>query len=222
MRGPSGSCCLQEFKSDGNLRFRRLKNCHGVIQVLVRFICGLAVGAAGKWAACAVFCLPKQSGFNGWPTAAIARLAAPSPLRRRMSKNTTTTDPIRSDIMRAVKSAETTPVMIVRRLVHAMGYRYRLHRRDLPGKPDLVFGPRHNAIFANDCFWHGHDCVRGAREPKANAQYWRPQIARNVERDATNEIALKAAGSSGLTDWEYQTKTRDRAELELRLREFLD
>jgi DNA mismatch endonuclease (patch repair protein) len=86
--------------------------------------------------------------------------------------------------------------MIVRRLVHAMGYRYRLHRKDLPGKPDLVFGPRRKAIFVNGCFWHGHHCVRGARQPKANAEYWRAKIARNVERDAANEIALKAAGWS--------------------------
>ncbi len=139
-----------------------------------------------------------------------------------MSKKTTTTDPVRSDIMRAVKSADTKPEMIVRRLVYAMGYRYRLHRKDLPGKPDLVFGPRRKAIFVNGCFWHGHDCVRGAREPKANAEYWRAKIARNVERDTANKIALKAAGWSVLTVWECQTKARDRADLEHKLHGFLD
>lgn len=139
-----------------------------------------------------------------------------------MSKKTTPTDPVRSNIMRAVKSADTKPEMIVRRLVHAMGYRYRLHRKDLPGKPDLVFGPRRKAIFVNGCFWHGHDCVRGARQPKANAVYWRAKIARNIERDTANELALNAAGWSILTVWECQTKAQDRADLELRLREFLD
>lgn len=71
----------------------------------------------------------------------------------------------RSRIMRAVKGKNTTPELIVRRMVHAMGYRYRLHRKDLPGKPDLVFSKPHKVIFVHGCFWHGHDCTRGARMP---------------------------------------------------------
>lgn len=130
-------------------------------------------------------------------------------------------DPVRSEIMRAVKSKDTTPEMIVRGLVHALGYRYRLHRKDLPGTPDLVFGPRRKAIFVNGCFWHGHDCARGARQPKANAEYWRIKIARNVERDAAIETALSAARWNILTVWECQTKAGARSELERRLREFL-
>ena len=124
--------------------------------------------------------------------------------------------------MRAVKSTDTRPEMIVRRLVHAMGYRYRLHRKDLPGKPDLVFGPRRKAIFVNGCFWHRHECIRGARQPKTNAEYWRAKIARNTERDITNEIALQTAGWSVLKVRECQTKAADRANLERMLREFLD
>jgi len=101
----------------------------------------------------------------------------------------------RSDIMRAVKSKDTTPEMVVRRLIHGIGYRYRLHGKELPGKPDLVFAGRRKVIFVDGCFWHGHDCKRGARQPKANGDYWKPKIARNVQRDADNLVAL--AGAAG-------------------------
>jgi len=80
--------------------------------------------------------------------------------------------------MRAVKSKDTTPEMVVRRLVHLLGYRFRLRRTDLPGKPQLIFGPGRKAIFINGSFRHGHDCTRRARQPKASAEYWRSKIAR--------------------------------------------
>jgi DNA mismatch endonuclease (patch repair protein) len=92
----------------------------------------------------------------------------------------------RSRVMRAVKGKDTKPEMIVRRMAHALGYRYRLHRTDLPGSPDLVFAGRQKVIFVHGCFWHGHDCARGSRQPKTNAEYWRAKIARNVTRDAAN------------------------------------
>ncbi|MDB5586885.1 MAG: hypothetical protein JWP26_1855 [Devosia sp.] len=131
-------------------------------------------------------------------------------------------DPFRSDIMRAVKSKDTTPEMVVRRLIHGMGYRYRLHGKDLPGKPDLVFAGRRKVIFVNGCFWHGHNCKRGARQPKANGDYWKAKIARNVHRDAGNIVALVRAGWRVVTIWECETKVADRPALAAKLREFLD
>lgn len=126
----------------------------------------------------------------------------------------------RSRIMRAVKSRDTKPEMIVRRMVHAMGKRYRLHRADLPGKPDLVFPKSHKIIFVHGCFWHGHDCKRGAREPKENAEYWRAKISRNKERDVKSQEALRSMGWDVLLVWECQIK--DHEALSGRLKEFLE
>jgi DNA mismatch endonuclease (patch repair protein) len=126
----------------------------------------------------------------------------------------------RSRIMRAVKSRDTGAELIVRRLAHSRGYRYRLHRSDLPGKPDLAFSGRRKAVFVHGCFWHGHDCVRGARVPKSNRPYWTAKIARNVARDARNQRQLSALGWSVLTVWECELK--DRESLAVRLCSFLD
>lgn len=112
----------------------------------------------------------------------------------------------RSAIMRAVKSRDTAPEMIVRRCAHGLGYRYSLARRDLPGKPDLAFVSRKKAIFVHGCFWHGHDCKRGARAPAANAAYWSAKIARNAARDASSLRALKALGWKALVVWECELK----------------
>jgi len=106
--------------------------------------------------------------------------------------------------MRAVKARNTSPEMAVRRVLHAAGYRYRLHRRDLPGKPDIVFPSRRKAIFVHGCFWHGHDCRRGARAPKTNADYWRAKIARNVERDRVTAAAFDSIGWQRLVIWECE------------------
>lgn len=125
----------------------------------------------------------------------------------------------RSRVMRAVKGKNTKPELIVRRLTHALGYRYRLHRKDLPGSPDLVFVSRKKVIFVHGCFWHGHDCKRGSRQPKTNAGYWRDKIARNVARDASNQQALDAQGWQALVLWECDLK--DREALAERLRDFL-
>ncbi len=124
----------------------------------------------------------------------------------------------RSDTMRAVKGRDTTPEMIVRRIVHAMGKRYRLHRADLPGKPDLTFPRLRKIIFVNGCFWHGHDCKRGDRQPKENADYWAKKISRNKERDAQTLEALKSLGWDVLIIWECQFK--DRSALGGRLEHF--
>lgn len=114
----------------------------------------------------------------------------------------TTPDEVRSRTMRAVRSKDTRPELIVRRLAHAMGYRFRLHRKDLPGSPDLVFPSRRSAIFVHGCFWHGHDCARGARRPKTNTEYWRQKVARNRTRDARVTMELEALGWRVITLWE--------------------
>lgn len=117
-----------------------------------------------------------------------------------------TTDHARSAVMRAVKSRDTKPEMTVRRAAHALGYRFRLHRKDLPGSPDLVFPSRKTAVFVHGCFWHGHDCARGARMPKTNADYWRAKIGRNVARDARARGELESLGWRTLTIWECELK----------------
>ena len=91
--------------------------------------------------------------------------------------------------MRAVKAKNTKPEMVVRRLVHGMGYRYRLHRKDLPGKPDLTFAQRRKVIFVHGCFWHQHSAAgcRGARMPLTRSEYWRPKLERNGERRRTGD-----------------------------------
>jgi len=114
---------------------------------------------------------------------------------------------MRSAVMRAVKSADTGPERRVRALVRELGFarRYRLNRVDLPGKPDLAFAALGKVVFVHGCFWHGHDCKRGARQPKHNAQYWITKIARNRQRDAAARATLIAEGWSVLTVWECQT-----------------
>ena len=110
----------------------------------------------------------------------------------------------RSDIMRAVRSTNTTPELRVRKLVHSMGCRYRLHRRDLPGTPDLVFPSRRTVLFVHGCFWHGHTCKRGARVPKSNIDYWLSKVARNKARDQANIEKLTNNGWKVITVWECE------------------
>ncbi len=116
----------------------------------------------------------------------------------------------RSRTMRAVKGKDTGTEMTVRRIVHRMGFRYRLHRKDLPGKPDLVFGARRKVIFVHGCFWHGHTCKRGDRTPRENRRYWTKKIARNKERDQEHVSALNAKGWRVLVIWECETKDTER------------
>jgi DNA mismatch endonuclease, patch repair protein len=112
----------------------------------------------------------------------------------------------RSSVMRAVKSSNTTPELAVRRAAHALGARFRLGRSDLPGKPDLVFSARRTALFVHGCFWHGHDCPRGARMPATNRAYWQAKIARNMARDTANKAALKKLGWKHAVVWECDTR----------------
>ena len=122
--------------------------------------------------------------------------------------------------MQAVKSKDTSPELRVRRLVHACGYRYRLHRKDLPGCPDLVFSRQKTVIFIHGCFWHGHSCRRGARIPKTNTEYWIQKVARNRARGTKAQEQLEAFGWRVLTLWECELK--DEAVVVERVRTFLD
>lgn len=122
--------------------------------------------------------------------------------------------------MRGNKSKDTKPEMLVRMLLRSAGYGYRLHRGDLPGRPDIAFIGRRKAIFVHGCFWHQHEGCRRASKPKSRMEYWRPKLARNQARDIANRDALISRGWSVLTVWECETK--EPVALAERLRAFLD
>jgi len=125
----------------------------------------------------------------------------------------------RSAHMAKIRSRDTKPEMLVRRLVFKMGYRYRLHRRDLPSKPDLVFPSRGKVIFVHGCFWHGHSCRFGGRIPKSRIEFWTTKITRTRERDEANLLKLAEMGWDALVIWECQLK--DVQELERQIETFL-
>ena len=125
----------------------------------------------------------------------------------------------RSRNMGRIGSKNTRPEMLVRRLVHALGYRYRLHAKDLAGKPDLVFHSRKKVIFVHGCFWHQHKGCREGRVPTSRKSYWVPKLARNVERDREHIRALKLLGWRTLVLWECQLDNPK--ELEHRVRAYL-
>jgi len=116
----------------------------------------------------------------------------------------TLTPPQRSERMSRIRGKDTRPEMVVRRLVHAMGYRYRLHRRDLPGTPDIVFGPLRKVVFVHGCFWHRHtdSACRLARLPKSRLEFWQGKLEENRRRDEANEAKLRAMGWDVLVIWE--------------------
>lgn len=111
-------------------------------------------------------------------------------------------------IMQSVRSKDTGPEMIVRQIAHSLGYRFRLHRRDLPGTPDLVFPSRKKAVYVHGCFWHGHGCSKG-KLPKSRPEFWTPKVERNKERDSEAVAAMDAMGWKTLTLWQCETKDRD-------------
>ena len=126
----------------------------------------------------------------------------------------------RSARMRLVKSKDTRPELIVRRLCRDLGYRgYRLHRKDLPGKPDIAFISSSLALLVHGCFWHGHDCHGRVRLPKSNQRYWRSKIDRNRTRDAESMASLQALGWRVMVVWECES--RDLGPLAIRLKHFL-
>lgn len=124
----------------------------------------------------------------------------------------------RSRMMRLIKGRDTVPELAVRRVAHRMGYRFRLHRKDLPGTPDLAFVSRRKVVFVHGCFWHMHGC-RLSRAPKSNLKYWIPKFKRNRARDARNLKALSAGGWKHLVIWECES--RDSLNVQKLLKKFL-
>lgn len=118
--------------------------------------------------------------------------------------------------MRAIKGCDTQPELALRSLAHQMGYRFRLHRKNLPGKPDLVFISKHKVVFMHGCFWHCHDCGRGARMPMQNREYWETKLARNRERDKSVVKALEALGWKAIVIWECEMQKPNKVRSKLR------
>ena len=129
------------------------------------------------------------------------------------------TKAVRSKIMASVHTRDTGAEKAVRSIVHRLGYRYSLARRDLPGKPDLVFVSRRKVIFVHGCFWHGHSCRYG-RLPKSRLEYWKPKIAVNKARDRRQANGLRKAGWSVMIVWQCQLKKKDA--LEARIEDFVN
>jgi len=125
----------------------------------------------------------------------------------------------RSENMRRIRSKDMKPEMVVRKLIHGMGYRYRLHRKDLPGKPDLVFTPRKKVIFVHGCFWHQHnaDHCPITRKPKSNGSYWLPKLEKNVKRDQRNLEELEKLEWDFLVIWECEIKDTDKLKKKIKI-----
>ncbi len=129
--------------------------------------------------------------------------------------------PERSALMSRIRSKDTKPELIVRRMLHRIGYRYVLHDRRLPGTPDLVFPARRKVIFVHGCFWHGHDCGRGFK-PVTNAEFWRAKIERNQARDREARRELRRLGWESLTVFECALKRGADTRLTRRLSRYLE
>ncbi|MCO6455239.1 MAG: DNA mismatch endonuclease Vsr [Pirellulaceae bacterium] len=127
----------------------------------------------------------------------------------------------RSRVMSLVRSKDTRPEMRVRTLVHALGYRYRLHVRGLPGRPDMVFPRRRCIILVHGCFWHQHKCKAGNRQPKSRVEFWRGKLAANVRRDEKQKRVLRGLGWRVMIIWECETLTKSRQRLTRRIIRFL-
>lgn len=120
--------------------------------------------------------------------------------------NAQVVDPARSAQMALIRSRDTKPELRVRKALHAVGLRYRLHVRKLPGSPDLVFPSRHIAVFVHGCFWHQHPGCKAARMPKSRLDFWQPKLDGNVARDRRNHRALRKLGWEVIIIWECQTR----------------
>jgi DNA mismatch endonuclease, patch repair protein len=124
----------------------------------------------------------------------------------------------RSEIMSNIRSVDTKPEIIVRRQLHSLGYRFRLHYKDLPGCPDIVLPKYHAVIFVHGCFWHHHMSCAKSRLPKSNVQFWTDKISTNVQRDKRNMSKLKRLGWHVLVVWECETTNK---KLDMKLIRFL-
>ena len=145
---------------------------------------------------------------------------------RRMGVAIGMKDPLtreeRSKRMSLVRAKDTKPEMRVRKLIHSLGYRYRLHARDLPGRPDLVFRRRRKIVFVHGCFWHQHNCPMGNRIPKTRVSFWREKLEGNRKRDIAIERQLRKEGWSVLVIWECQTNPSNLDRLASRIVAFLE
>lgn len=135
--------------------------------------------------------------------------------RTRQQRLVTTPD--RSAQMSLIRSTNTKPEILVRRTLHSLGYRFRLHVRNLPGTPDIVLPKYRMVIQVKGCFWHGHNC-RGGRKPKSNLEYWIPKLESNSQRDKQNERRLRRLGWSVYTVWECQLRKLDPEHLTLAMK----
>lgn len=126
----------------------------------------------------------------------------------------------RSERMSRVRSKDTKPELLVRRMIHGMGFRYRLHRRDLPGYPDLVFPSRGKIIFVHGCFWHRHGTCKFTRWPKSRMEFWKPKLEQNKSRDRANLTALRGMGWKVMVIWECQLEDVER--LAAKVKTFLE
>lgn len=133
----------------------------------------------------------------------------------------TSTSAQRSALMSRIRSKDTQPEMVVRRMLHRLGYRYILHDKRLPGMPDLVFPSRRAVVMVDGCFWHGHNCSLGSK-PKTNSDFWAAKIQGNKKRDAKHRRAIRHMGWRVIVVWECATRRRDLTSLERRLVKFLD
>ena len=128
----------------------------------------------------------------------------------------------RTEIMKNIRTKDTGCELVVRKMIYVMGYRYRLNKRDLPGKPDIVFGVRRKVIFVNGCFWHGHsECSRG-KLPDANSSFWQKKIEGNKLRDAKVVKRLKEIGWQSFIIWQCQVNGRNASQLKRRIRIFIE
>ncbi|OXM86265.1 very short patch repair endonuclease [Paenibacillus rigui] len=127
----------------------------------------------------------------------------------------------RRSIMGSIKSKNTTPELIVRRLLHKLGYRFRLHKKDLPGSPDIVLPKHKKVIFVNGCFWHGHENCKKSQLPETNREFWQDKISKNIKRDAENIAKLTELEWGVLIIWDCQTKKKDLENLEKILDNFI-
>lgn len=128
----------------------------------------------------------------------------------------------RSERMALVRAKDTKPELRVRRLVHGMGYRYRLHYGKLPGKPDLVFPGRSKVVFVHGCFWHRHNCTMGKRLPKSRVAFWKDKLEGNRQRDMSVQRQLRKQGWDVLIVWECETAANNLNTLSRRLQRFLE
>lgn len=132
------------------------------------------------------------------------------------------TPQIRSLVMSRIRGRDTSPELAVRRLVHSLGYRFRLYKKGLPGTPDLVFASRCKVIFVHGCFWHRHEGCKRASSPASRAEYWAQKFKRNVARDAKSERALRHLGWDVLVIWQCETKAGNVGPLSSKIVEFLE